>query len=116
VTDNTASGSTTLTNARATTARWISIAVALVFGIVYAYYLWDAIRSMIELPAQYEQVGLGRENAPWTLLVAGVIVPVAVYIAALIAGARRNVLARALIFLVGLGAVACLSLSIITLG
>jgi hypothetical protein len=113
---NSASGSTTLTNARATTTRWISIAVAVVFGVIYAYYLWDAIRSMIELPAQYERVGLGSENAPWTLLVAGVIVPVAVYVAALIAGARRNILARALIFLVGLGALACLSLAIIALG
>jgi hypothetical protein len=102
--------------ARTATARWISIGIAVVFGLIYAYYLWDAIRSMIELPAQYELVGLGRENAPWTLLVAGVIVPVAVYIAALIAGARRNILARALIFLVGLGALACLSLSVITLG
>jgi hypothetical protein len=97
-------------------ARWVIIVVAVVFGVVYSYYLWDAIRSMIELPAQYELVGLGRENAPWTLLIAGVIVPVVVYIAALIAGARRSVLARVLIFLVGLGALACLSLSIIALG
>ncbi|PRY69106.1 hypothetical protein B0I08_103312 [Glaciihabitans tibetensis] len=98
------------------TSRWIAIAVTALFGVIYAYYLWDAIRSMIELPAQYELVGLGRENAPWTLLVAGVILPVVVYIAALIVGARRGVAARALILLVGLGALACLSLSVIALG
>ena len=114
--ESTSSGRTTFATARAATARWITIGIAVVFGIVYAYYLWDAIRSMIELPAQYERVGLGRENAPWTLLVAGVIIPIAVYIAALIAGARRNILSRALIFLVGLGAVACLSLTVIALG
>jgi hypothetical protein len=104
------------TGAPASRGRLLNFGIAVLFGAVYAYYLWDAIRSMIELPAQYKLVGLGRENAPWTLLVAGVVVPVFVYIAALIASARRTTLAGALVFLVGLGAVACLSLSIIALG
>lgn len=93
-----------------------TVAVAVVFGLFYAYYLFDAIRSLIELPAQYDLVGLGRENAPWTLLVLGVVIPVVVFLAALIVGRRRSVGSQALLYAVGLGTVACLGLGVIALG
>lgn len=101
---------------RARIAKGTTVAVAVVFGLFYAYFLFDAIRSLVELPAQYEQVGLGRENAPWSLLVTGVIIPVVVFLAALIVGRRRSVGSQAIIYLVGLGAVACLGLGVIALG
>lgn len=95
---------------------WPSATVAALFGLLFAYYLWDAIRSLVVLPAEYESLGLGRDAAPWTLLIIGVLIPVVVYGAALVVGLRRNVFARALLFLVGLATVASLSLGVIALG
>ena len=94
---------------------WLRVAVAGVFGIVYAYYLWDAIRSLIELPAQYEEMGLSRDDAPWSLLILGIILPIVTYVGALIVGRHRNVFAQALLLLTGLGALAALSLGVIAL-
>jgi len=93
-----------------------SIAVAIVFGLVYAYYLFDAIRSTVVLPAAYENaVGLTVADAPWTLLIIADLIPVVIYVVAFVLGRRRNVLGRALIFLAGLGVVATLTLSTIAL-
>jgi hypothetical protein len=94
---------------------WLRVAVAGVFGIVYAYYLWDAIRSLIELPAQYELMGLSRDDAPWSLLILGIILPIVTYVGALIVGRHRNVFTQALVLLTGLGALAALSLGVIAL-
>lgn len=107
---------TTSPSVRARIARGTRVGVAALFGLFYAYYLFDAIRSLIELPAQYELVGLSRADAPWALLVLGVVIPVVVFLAALIVGRRRSVGSQALIYLVGLGAVACLGLGVIALG
>jgi hypothetical protein len=95
---------------------WASTTSAAVFGLIYAYYLWDAIRSLVVLPGYYESAGLGRGAAPWTLLIAGLVIPIVGYAAAFLLGLRRKLFGRALIFLVGLAAVACLSLGVIALG
>ena len=107
---------TTSPSVRAHISKGTSVAIAAVFGLIYAYFLFDAIRSLIELPAQYELVGLSREDAPWPLLVTGVIIPVVMFLAAMIVGRRRSVGNQAIIYLVGLGAVACLGLGVIALG
>jgi hypothetical protein len=102
--------------AKISSNRWIAIGISAAFALVYGYYLWDAIWSLMLVPQQYEAIGLGRENAPWPALIAGVVVPVLAYAAALRVSARRPHLLRALILLVGLAALACLSLTIIALG
>ena len=86
------------------------------FGVVFAYYLADAVRSLVVLPAEYEALGLGREAAPWALLIAGVLIPPLVYAATLVLARRRSVGEAALVFAAGLATVACLSLGVIALG
>jgi hypothetical protein len=94
---------------------WAATAVVIVLGVFYAYYLFDAIRSLVVLPGQYEALGLSRADAPWALLVLGVLVPVVVFVAALVMGRRHTLVGRGLILIAGLGVVACLSLGIIAL-
>lgn len=94
---------------------WAATTVAIVLGLFYVYYLFDAIRSLVILPGQYEQLGLSRADAPWALLIIGVLVPVVVYVLAFVVGLRRNAAGKALVLLAGLGLVACLNLSIIAL-
>lgn len=95
--------------------RWLESGVDIVFGLIYAYYVWDAIRSLVELPGYYDSIGLPQAAVPWWLLVGGLLVPLLVYVAAFLLGHRRGILRKALFFFVGLTVVATLSLSLIGL-
>lgn len=89
--------------------------VAILFGLVYAYYVWDAIRSLVELPGYYKDIGLTEADVPWWLLIVGLLVPLVVYAAAFLVGRRRSFVVQALIFFVGLTAVAALGLAMIAI-
>jgi hypothetical protein len=79
---------------------WGSIALAVVFGLLYAYILWAAIGDLIELPQ-----ALGSAT-PWALLVLVTILPVVVFAVAFWLGRRRVFGQRFLIFVMGLAVLA----------
>jgi hypothetical protein len=89
----------------------IGATIAIVFGLLYAYDLWEAVSPLLELPGYYALVGLEPADVPWALLIVGVLVPPIVYALAYVLGRKRSALDRALIFLVGLAIVATLSLT-----
>jgi hypothetical protein len=94
---------------------WLGLLVAVVFGLFYAYDLWEAIENAIELPKLYEQleaVGLGSGGVPWTFVGIAIALPPVAFVLALLVGRRRNPLGRALVFAAGLVLVAALSLSV----
>ena len=80
---------------------WLSIVLAIVFGVIYADVLWNAIGDLVNLP------GVFGTLTPWWLLILDVVVPVAVYAVAFLLGRRRTVAVRAVLFLIGFGVVAC---------
>lgn len=92
---------------------WLSLIVAALFGLFYAYDIWEAIGNLFGVPAAYS--GVFAKYVPWLLLWAGVLIPPVVFAVAVFVGRRRNVFARALIFLVGLAVVACLTLACLAL-
>ncbi len=94
---------------------WLSLAVAAVFGLLYAYDVWEAIGNMVALPSFYDLLGLDRGTIPWWLLVVGLLIPPAVFVLAFWVGRRFSVGGKALVFLLGLAVVAALSLGVIAL-
>lgn len=80
---------------------WRSIAIAVVFGLLYAYVLWNAVGNLVNLPKE-----LG-ELTPWWLLIVDVAVPVLSFAVAFVLGRRATVAARILFFFIGLTVVAC---------
>jgi hypothetical protein len=80
---------------------WASIAVAIVFGLLNAYVLWNAIGNLVTLPKEFGSV------TPWWLLILDVAAPVVFYVVAFVLGRRRSVGARAVLFLLALAVVAC---------
>jgi hypothetical protein len=80
---------------------WASIAVAIVFGLLNAYVLWNAIGNLITLPKEFGSV------TPWWLLILDVAAPVVFYVVAFVLGRRRSLGARAILFLLALAVVAC---------
>jgi len=91
----------------------LGVTIAIIFGLVYAYDLWEAIAPLLDLPAVYAAVGLDPAAVPWWLLILGVAIIPIIFALAFFVGLRRNALEKALIFLVGLAVVACSSLVII---
>jgi hypothetical protein len=80
---------------------WASIAVAIAFGLLNAYVLWNAIGNLITLPKEFGSV------TPWWLLILDVAAPVVFYVAAFVLGRRKSLGARAILFLLALAVVAC---------
>jgi hypothetical protein len=78
---------------------WPSIAVAVVFGLLNAYVLWNAIGNLITLPQEFRSV------TPWWLLILDVVAPVVTFAVAFIIGRRMSLGARAILFLLALAVV-----------
>ena len=94
---------------------WLSLAVAAIFGLLYAYDVWEAVGNMINLPQYYELLGLDPAGIPWWVLVINLLVPVAAFAIAFWVGRRQNLGGRALIFLLGLAVSAALGLGLVAL-
>ena len=94
---------------------WLSLVVAALFGLFYAYDLFEAVSNLLGLPAYYDAAGLGSENIPWAVLWLGVVLPIALFLLAFIIGRRRNVGQKAVIFLLGLALSAGLAIGVLAL-
>ena len=94
---------------------WLSLVVAALFGLFFAYDLWEGVSNLIALPAFYDAFGYGTENVPWWLLWIGVAIPPIVFVIAFAVGRRQNVFGKALVFLLGLALVAGLSIGLLGL-
>lgn len=91
------------------------LAVAAIFGLFFAYDVWEAVSTLVALPAFYDAYGYGAQNVPWWLLIISVAVPIGAFALAAAIGRRHRVPVMALIFLTGLAVAAALGMSIIAL-
>lgn len=95
--------------------RWAGILVIALFGVFYAWDLWEAISTMLELPVFYEAYGYDVGALPWWVLIVMVALPIVVFALAVVLGRGRGLLARVMLLLVGLSVVAALTLGLIAL-
>jgi uncharacterized membrane protein len=94
---------------------WLSILVAALFGLFYAFDVWEAIGNMVNLPVYYAAFNLDSAAIPWWLLILGLLAPIAIFALAFLVGRRRNLGVKALLFLTGLAVSAGASLTVIAL-
>lgn len=94
---------------------WLSLVVAAVFGLFYAYDVWEAIGNMVNLPGFYALLGYDPGAIPWWLLIIGLLIPPAGFLVAFWVGRRFSVGGKALVFLLGLAVVAALGLGVVAL-
>ena len=96
---------------------WVSASVAAVFGLFYAYDLFEAISNLIGV-AQFNTIATDAgldPPVPWSLPVIGVALPPVAYLAAALLGRGHRIGTRILLFLTGLALVAAATLSITAL-
>lgn len=94
---------------------WLSLVVAAVFGLLYAYDVWEAIGNFINLPRTYELLGLDQSRIPWWVLVIALLVPIVTYLIAFWVGRRFHVGVKALVFLLGLAVSSAITLGLVAL-
>jgi hypothetical protein len=82
-----------------------------VFVPLYGWDVWEALGNLLGLPAFYEALGVGT-SIPWALLWAGVVMPIAVFVAAVVISIRfSGAIERILVFVTGWAVVAALGVS-----
>lgn len=93
---------------------WPRLAVAALFGLIYAYFVYQAIGNLIELPKSYDAIGLSN-SVPWVLLIIGLLVPLIVYVLAFAIGLRRRMLDQTVIFIMGIAVTAALGYTVVAI-
>ena len=86
--------------------------IAIFFGLLFAWALYQAISNAVAVPAFYEALGF---PVPWWLLTLSVAIPPILYVAAFLLARRLALFGQALVFLVALATSYVLWLSIVTL-
>ena len=92
-----------------------SVGIALIFGLFFAWDVWQAVSNLVALPDFYEYAGFGRENVPEWLLFIGVAIPAIVFVIALVLGRGRSLMVKAIVLMVGVAVASSLGLGVIGL-
>ena len=88
-----------------------SVLLVAVFVPLYGWDVWEALGNLLGLPGFYEALGVG-ESIPWVLLWAGVVMPIAIFVSAVLISLRfTGAIERILDFVTGWAVVAALSVS-----
>ena len=93
---------------------WLSLTLAAVFGLFYAYDVWEAVGNLVGVPHYYEAIGFSA-STPWVLLIAALVFPFVIFVVVFLLGIRRNVGEKALLYITGLAVSNALALSTIGL-
>ncbi|GAA1790800.1 hypothetical protein [Agromyces lapidis] len=90
---------------------WLDAALAVVFGLFYAYDVWEVVESIVQLLG----IGLSFSAAGWAVMIVALLAPLACFAAAFALGRRRGILARIALYFAGLCVSAALFLSLTVL-
>jgi hypothetical protein len=92
----------------------IRVAVLVVFGLLYAYFLWQAIGNAIVLPRFLALDGGAALNGTgWAVIVLNIVAAPLCYLAAMLVGARRSTGMLALLLAAGLCLLSALTLTLV---
>lgn len=88
---------------------WVVVAIAALFGLFYAYAVWNAVAFLVT------QAGgpLGLNGYGWFVLILPVLFPLVAFAVAFRFGWRRRAWEFALVMLAGLGLVAVFWLDVV---
>ena len=101
--------------ARSATPLWLAVSIAVLFGVFYAYDVWEAVGNLVGLNIQAAALGVPLTGWGVALLVAALLVPFLAFGVALWLGRRRGPLVQVVLFLVGYALVQALTLDLSTL-
>lgn len=89
------------------------VAVLVIFGLLYAYFLWQAIGNAIVLPRFVALDGGTLSGTGWVVIVLNILAAPLCYLAAMLVGARRSTGMLALLLAAGLCLLSALTLTLV---
>jgi magnesium-transporting ATPase (P-type) len=95
------------------TPLWLAVTLAVLFGLFYAYDVWEALGNLIGMSTLAAHLEAGINGFGWFLLVIAIVLPLALFAAAFAFGRRRGPLVQIAFYAAGLGVSAALSMDII---
>jgi len=101
--------------ARSATPLWLVVTIAVVFGVFYAYDVWEAVGNLVGLNLYAGQLEVALTAYGVALLVVGIAVPFLAYATAFWLGRHRGPLAQIVLFLAGYALVQALSADVAAL-
>ena len=100
---------------RSATPLWLAVTIAVLFGVLYAYDVWEAVGNLVGLNVQASSLGISLTGLGVTLLVIALIVPLVVFGLAFWLARNRGPLQQVVLFLVGYALVQALTLDLTAL-
>ena len=98
---------------------WLSLTIAILFGLFYAYDLFEGISNIVGVTAQINSYNEARSVVkldpvpiPWVWLIIDLLLAPVVYVIAFLLGRRNSVFTKIVIFVVGLTVVAAVTLTV----
>ena len=90
---------------------WLDAGLAVLFGLFYAYDVWEVVESIVQLLG----LGLSFNAGGWAVLIAALVAPLVCFGVAFGLGRRHGALGRIALYFTGLcvSAVLFLSLSVL---
>lgn len=98
----------------AKTPLWLVAAISAVFGLCFAYAVWNAIGNLVATVQTAGDLGLALNGLGWFLWLFAAALPVLVWALALAIGRRRAPHELALVMLTGLALVAVFWLDVVS--
>jgi hypothetical protein len=86
---------------RPVTPLWLAVTIAVLFGVFYAYDVWEAVRDLVGMSLLVGDLGVSLMGWGLALLIAALVVPIVVFGLAFWLGYRRGPLEQVVIFLAG---------------
>ncbi len=100
---------------RSATPLWLAVTIAVLFGVLYAYDVWEAVGNLVGLNLQAASLGIAISGVGLTLLIVALVLPFLVFGIAFWLGHRRSPLPQVVLFLAGYAAVQAISFGLTAL-
>lgn len=102
----------TTSPSRPATPLWLAVTIAVLFGMLYAYDVWEAVRDLVGMTMLVGDLGISFAGVGIGILIAALLVPLLVFGIAFWLGRRRGPLPQFVLFLAGYAVVQVLTLDL----
>ena len=105
-----------VSSSRRRAPRWLSTGIAILFGLCYAYDIWEGVGNLVGLNLLAQSLDTQLSGLGIVVLFVGILGPLLVFVLAAWLGRSRAAAAQAALFLAGLCLNAAMAANIFTLG
>ena len=100
---------------RSATPLWLAVTIAVLFGVLYAYDVWEAVGNLVGLNLQAASLGISLSGVGLALLIVALVLPFLVFGIAFWLGRRRGPIQQVVLFLAGYAAVQAITFGLTAL-